>query len=413
MLKICANLVIHLKKILFSEEFLNRHRKSPRDFTRTRLLPFPSLILFIMNLLKSAIQVELNYFFKAIHRADTAIPEITDSAFCQARKKLKYQAFIELDNKQVTYFYHHYPLRDWNGFRLLSVDGSTLRLPSYQDIVQHFGGISEEGDCPLARVSQLYDLRNKVTLDAVIRPYSTGERELSIHHMSFLTENDLALYDRGYATFWYFAKVRSTSAHFCARMNIDQWSQVHQFYQSGQKEAIVTLYPSVHSLQICQEKNISTDPLTVRLIRVELENNEIEILMTSLLDQEAFPHELFSALYHERWGVEECYKTIKHRIQMENFTGKSVDSIFQDFHARIFTLNLTAMLVHPVQDQITRKSANQIYSYQVNFTKSLSYIKDTLVLLFIRPSVTTIINDLIILFRQKSEPIQCRLLITK
>jgi len=235
-----------------------------------------------MNLLKSALQVELNFFFKAIHCADTAQPVITDSAFCQARKKLKYQAFIELDQEQVSYFYHHYPYRDWNGFRLLSVDGSTMRLPSNHDIALYFGGISEDGDCPLARVSQLYDLRNKVTVDAVISPYSIGERELSTHHMTFLTENDLVLFDRGYAAFWYFAEIRSTSAHFCARMNIDQWSQVDQFYQSGQKETIVTLSPSPYSLKICQEKNISTEPLTVRLIRVELENNEIEILMTSL-----------------------------------------------------------------------------------------------------------------------------------
>ncbi len=129
-----------------------------------------------MNLLKSALQVELNFFFKAIHCTDTAQPVITDSAFCQARKKLKYQAFIELDQEQVSYFYHNYPCRDWNGYRLLSVDGSTMRLPSKHDIALYFGGISEDGDCPLARVSQLYDLRNKVTVDAVISPYSIGER---------------------------------------------------------------------------------------------------------------------------------------------------------------------------------------------------------------------------------------------
>ena len=48
-LKICANFVEHLKKILFSKDFLSRHRKSPRDFSRTRLLPFPSVILVLIT----------------------------------------------------------------------------------------------------------------------------------------------------------------------------------------------------------------------------------------------------------------------------------------------------------------------------------------------------------------------------
>lgn len=408
LLKICANLVEHLKKILFSEEFLSRHRQSPQDFSRTRLLPFPSVILLLMNLMKSALQVELDFFFKAILRADTAIHEVSDSAFCQARKKLKYQAFLELNQEQMDFFYHHFPTRTWHGFRLLAFDGSTLQLPREEEIIRHFGGVefSPDSSCPLARVSQLYDLRNKLTLDAVISPYSIGERELAIQHVPSLGECDLALVDRGYAAFWFFAMLRSRKAHFCARMNVDQWAAVHRFYRSGQKEAIVTIHPSSHSVSKCREHAISTDPLTVRLIRVELENGDIEILMTSLLDSTQFPSELFGALYHERWGIEENFNTLKHRLQMENFTGKSVESVYQDFHARIFSLNLTALLIHQVQDEMTHESTNRSYSYQVNFTKALSYVKDALVLLFVRSSVTTLINDLMDLFRQKPEPIR-------
>ena len=40
-----------------------RSRESPSDFTRQRSLPFPTLVLFLMNLLKSAIQYELDTFY--------------------------------------------------------------------------------------------------------------------------------------------------------------------------------------------------------------------------------------------------------------------------------------------------------------------------------------------------------------
>ena len=87
------------------------------------------------------------------------------------------------------------------------------------------------------------------------------------------------------------------------------------------------LHPSSHAVQKYRDKEIATDPLPVRLIRVPLENGDIEILMTSLLDSTQFPSDLFGALYHERWGIEENFKTMKHRLQMENFTGKSVESV--------------------------------------------------------------------------------------
>ncbi|MCB0490695.1 MAG: IS4 family transposase [Cyclobacteriaceae bacterium] len=406
LLKICANLIDHLKNILFSHEFLVRHRKNPRDFSRTRLLPFPSVILILLNMLKSALQVELNYFFKAIHGTDTADPVVTASAFCQARMKLKHQAFVELNQEQVSFFYNHFPPRLWHGLRLLAFDGSTLQLPSIDDLIDHFGGCPDENHSPLARVSQLYDVLNHITLDAALSPFSVGERELATQHMNWLQTGDLALLDRGYSAFWLFALICSRSTHFCARMNIDQWAVVRQFYQSGSNEAIVTLHPSSHSAQKCREKGISSEPLTVRLIRVELENGVIEILMTSLLDMDQFPYEFFEPLYHERWGIEGNFNTMKHRLQMENLTGKSSESVYQDFYARIFSLNFTAILIHPAQDSVTQDSSSRTYSYQVNFTKALSYMKDSVVLLFLRSSISILLDSLQILFCKNTEPIR-------
>ncbi len=69
-------------------DFVTRHRASSTDFTRRRGLPFSNLILFLMNLLKSAIQYGLDTFYSQL--ADRSIPqrELTPSAFTQARKKM-------------------------------------------------------------------------------------------------------------------------------------------------------------------------------------------------------------------------------------------------------------------------------------------------------------------------------------
>jgi hypothetical protein len=79
-----------------------------------------------------------------------------------------------------------------------------------------------------------------------------------------------------------------------------------------------------------------------------LDTGENEILITSLMDKTLYPTEIFAALYHERWPVEEDYKIMKCRMEMEAFTGQSVRSIYQDFHANVFAKNLVAMLTFSV-----------------------------------------------------------------
>jgi len=44
------DLIDFLKNLIFSEDFLSRHRSSPKDFIRTRLLPFHRLIYFLLNI---------------------------------------------------------------------------------------------------------------------------------------------------------------------------------------------------------------------------------------------------------------------------------------------------------------------------------------------------------------------------
>ncbi len=58
--ELCANMLEFLKKIIFSEQFLARHRQSDKNFVRNRILPFSALIFFLMNLIKGSLQDELD-----------------------------------------------------------------------------------------------------------------------------------------------------------------------------------------------------------------------------------------------------------------------------------------------------------------------------------------------------------------
>jgi len=180
----CANLLNFLKKIILSEKFLKDHRQSSKDFSRKRKFTFPTLIFFLLNLLKGSCQDELDHFFQTMDSKDVPFQKIVKSTFTKARKKLKFQAFIELNRALYNFFQKHFPIKKWNGFTLMAVDGSTVKVPKTPEVIEHFGTWKPRKGkpCPVARISQMFDVLNKITVDAIISPKKVGERELAANH---------------------------------------------------------------------------------------------------------------------------------------------------------------------------------------------------------------------------------------
>ncbi len=131
----------------------------------------------------------------------------------------------------------------------------------------------------------------------------------------------------------------------------------------------------------------------MRLIRVELKN-EVEILITNLVDKKHYPKCVFKALYYLRWGIEECYKRQKSWLEIENFSGKSALSVRQDYYAKIVTLNLTSMMVHESQKIAAHKYDKRRLKYKINFTQALSKMKDSVVVLLLNINLNEQVNQL-------------------
>ena len=407
--KICAKLFVFIKNIINSSDFIDRHRQTATDFTRNRKFPARSLIVFLLSLVRSSYQKELDRFFNTLSRSDAPKRMITKAAFAKSRMKLKYQAFIELNQKFNQFFENHFTVKTWQGFRLLVPDGSTIRLPHTNDIQKHFGiwKVRQGRPCPMARLSQLFDPLNKITVDAIISPKHIGERELAANHFLHLMPNDLILMDRGYPAWWLFALILSMKAHFCARIST-KWKIVRAFLDSGEKQRITRLPASNSSIDTIRQMGLDLNPLKLRLIRID-NGDKTQILITSLTDTEKYPYAVFSDLYHLRWPTEEDYKTVKSRIEMENFSGKSALSIYQDFHARVLTKNIASIFALPVNDCLSSDSlADQKYSYQVNFTQALTSARNLLPLFFQRSkrTIKRIIDALFELLAQTIEPIR-------
>ena len=91
---------------------------------------------------------------------------------------------------------------------------------------------------------------------------------------------------------------------------------------------------------------------------------------TSLVNGDLYPCRIFKELYHKRWPVEEDCKAMKCWLQLENFSGKTVLSVYQDFHAKIFQ-NLTSVLCFSPQSRLDKDCKKRKYRHQVNFAQAL------------------------------------------
>jgi hypothetical protein len=405
----CANIIESLKKVILSKEFLARHRNSPKAFTRQRKLPFHLLLCFLLNFVKGSYQDELDKFFQAINLFEVAKRVVSKVALTKARMKLKYEAFIELNDHLIRAFENTFEPRRWYNHRLIAIDGSTCQLPRIKEIMDHFGvwNVKPGKPCPIARISQLFDPLNKISISAVISPKSIDERTHAHQMLSYLMPSDLVLLDRGYPAFWLFKAIDTMGANFCARIN-SKWTIVKDFIASGQQEQILQMHASSSNITRCQQLELDHEPMTLRLIRIELNTGEAEVLITTLTDSKSYPIDIFAELYHQRWPVEEDYKYMKYWLEIGNITGKSVLSVYQDFYAKVFSKNLTSVLSFSTQSELIKSGKKDKYEHQINFVQALSKSKNVTALLFqrTRAKIIDLIKDLQEIFENTTEPIR-------
>ena len=233
--------------------------------------------------------------------------------------------------------------------------------------------------------SACYDVLNNLMVDTRIGHSSSSERTHAIEHLEYVADNALMLYDRGYPALWFMQAHLERGINFCIRCPWNFYNETRDFYLGSQRGAIVTLTPKGDAKKKCKTQGVSSTPFSVRLIKVDLPGGEKEILITSVLDKKLISHHSFKGLYHERWFVEEAYKRLKSRLEVENFSGKSVLAVKQDFYAKMMTYNLEALVANVALVKVKEETRHCQHDYAVNHAQALSRLKGAWVKLMRRP----------------------------
>lgn len=384
-----------------------------QDFTRERKQPFTSVLLLMFNLLRKSLIIEIDGFLSYLkggfdHGKNHGF---TSSAFIQNRKKISPEVFSHLSGVIVDNFYTHDNdnLKLWNGFRLLAVDGSAVTLPNTAELKKCFG-VAKNGsavEVVQARASVLYDVLNKIALDAVLGNKEQGEPQLALKHAYRWQNKDLIIYDRGYPSYDFINEHLLAEIDCLIRVKTTYgFSVVATFVASGKKSLVTELRPNQG--RSFKGKSYTKDSrLRIRLIRVELSNGEVEVLMTTLLDSKKYPSKLFGQLYFLRWGIETFYDELKNKIKVEHFTGYSENAIKQDFFCAIFISNLQSVMVNDMQDELAEQNSEKKYSYKVNTNLSYGFLKNRVLdLLGQRKPLENIFMELRELFLKNTVPIR-------
>lgn len=303
---------------------------------------------------------------------------------------------MELNQVGIQSFYQSAPYKQWNGFRLLSIDGSTLVLPKSESVIKEFGttNFGPYADCPksVARISMLYDVLNFTTLDGQIDSYDTSERALAQRHLRCVNPGeDLLILDRGYPSLPLMFELHQRGIDYCMRMKDGWWLEVRNMLKKGQRDKIVTFKLPANDKEMLINYGAGSDEFKCRLVIIDLPGGGTEVLCTSVLKTQRLPYNSFASLYRYRWNIEEGYKLYKCRIQMEAFSGKTALAVKQDFFARIFMMTTMAVLAFPIEEVIRaeqdKQKSDRKHKHKINRTNALSMIKEMMAKVFINKMI--------------------------
>jgi Transposase DDE domain len=347
------------------------------------MLSFKTMAVLMLMKGGKSLQLSLNSLLPKLKRSQVTVDK---SAYSKARRKFKHTAFIELNERAVVdVMYADGDYETWKGHRILAVDGSKVMLPDNDETIKEFGTLSYHtpygvGEHCYAVASVLYDALNRVAVNALLAAAHSYEGDLAVKHLKHTKANDLVIYDRGYCSYRMITQTTSSGSDFLIRCPSGRFRvAADMLHGKGPDDVITTLSAPSKFLADPENKALLTTQ-TVRFVRVTLDNGEYEVLVTSLLDQQAYKTADFLELYWMRWGIETFYGILKTRLILENFSGYSPEAVRQDFFATIFLTGIETLMTMDTEASLARQRGG--HPKKVNKAVSFSTIKEHAFALF-------------------------------
>ena len=350
--------------------------------------------------------IELNDHFGGLNQS-----ACTKSAFTKARYRVLWGFFRDWHHHFVQLVYAHpKDMATWKGFYLKAIDGSSLYLFKDKAVEKAFGSQANQYTrIPMARIGIELDVLNGYCTQAQLQPCTEGESVFAAAFLEKNTEKDLCLYDRYFASFDLIFRHLQKNVPFTMRCKLGFNQVVKKFVASGKHQSIVDFPITPNALASLQKLGFEVDPKTtvrVRLLSIDIGQDEPEILITNLLDLKKYPYNCFKPLYNYRWGDETRFDQMKGKLQIEVFSGHKPEAIYQDFYATVIVSNLHNLISKECTEELEEINQNRAIPVAINQNVSIGMLKPRLVTLFATLKPSAIFDEIKTLFLAHLEPIR-------
>ena len=302
------------------------------------------------------------------------------------------------------------------GFRLFAGDGSRFTLYNKQQTLNEFGFPDDYNRLPKVTFCGIVDVLNDFLIDGIMGERGIGEMTLihqNMQNVKNLIEptQSIFTFDRGFVALELMCRLISMNTYFVIRLRKNSYKEERKNIKTDDGPISIPL--TQNRLKIFKDPELKEqfqdiEELNLRIVSIELEKQnrktgkteiEIETLLTNL-PPEIMSKENIGEIYDARWGIECTYKTLKQRLQIENYTAYSKIGILQDIYSTFLTYNIfcySRLFLNKIINRVMRKKGKTGY-YDVDQSNLISRIKEDffeIMLNFNREKVRIFIKEFI------------------
>ena len=361
-------------------------------FTRApRKLDFKEDMKILLSCGAASMKKELYEYFD--YDTDT----VSLPGFIRSRAKIKEEAFKELMDRMNK----AYPCdKKYMGYRLLSVDGCDLTIPTDRNDKETYEQYINERGFNNYHLNCLFDLMNHRYIDNITQTLKKKNEIEAMWTMAERYNGEKAIFiaDRNYATFNNMEHIKKTGHKFLIRVkDIHSGTSLLKSFRSLPKQGEfdedvhitftkrqtneIKAHPETYKIIVSNQRFDFLDSenhfydADYRVVRIKIDGSveEYESLITNL-DRKIFPAEEIKKLYKLRWDIEVSYRHLKYSVELNALHSKRRDFIRQEIWARLVMFNISTIIIDYVTDHKLTKKERRL-EYKVNITMAIFFTK--------------------------------------
>lgn len=346
-------------------------------FVRRSPVSVSRLIYYLMRHNPVSSQISIEEFFDQIDAG-----AVSKSAISQKRSRLSPEIFKYLNRMLISECYDRAgnTFHQWHGWYLMSCDGSQFSLPDNDSVADTFKRVHYRvpsgrtgSTFPMSKCLMISDVMNQITICGALYAHNTDERRAFLDLLPEFVANapfsllqTICLLDRGYYSLKLMQAIAECGMKYVVRVQLAP-KIVQDFIASGKREDIVEWTPTANTSlgRDTEWKNSGSNAVKLRLVRVDLKPDLIEVLATNLTSEQVSARDM-KKLYRKRWGIEIDYLHYKHVYEIEAFTGARPICVHQDFYAVMLCHNMVSLLIDSQKAAVKKRNKHKKLKYKTN-----------------------------------------------